>query len=58
MALDLATYTRAIAEALGIELDSEEFEAVLGQVERVADLVDRLPRVEDDAVTMAPRFEP
>jgi hypothetical protein len=55
---DLRNYTLAAAGLLGIELDDDEIDPVTAQVERVAGLVDRLPRVEDDAATMAPRFRP
>ena len=55
---DLRRYTIAMAELLGIALDADEIEPVVAQVERVAELVDRLPRQLDDASTMAPRFRP
>lgn len=55
---DLRRYTVIMAELLGIDLDSEEIEPVVAQLERVAQLVDHLPRQADDASTMAPRFRP
>ncbi len=55
---DLRAYTLATAGLLGIELAPEEVDDVVGQVERVAGLVDKLPHLEDDSLTMAPRFEP
>ena len=58
MAEDLRTYTVVAAGLLGIELDQDEIDPVVAQVERVARLVDALPRVPDDAATMAPRFTP
>ena len=58
MSRDLSAYTVATAELLGIELAADELDAVIGQVERVAELVDQLPRLEDDTITMTPRFEP
>jgi Asp-tRNA(Asn)/Glu-tRNA(Gln) amidotransferase C subunit len=47
-----------MAELLGIDLEPDEIEPVATQIERVAELVDRLPRLDDDALTMAPRFRP
>ena len=55
---DLRRYTITMAELLGIDLDADEIEPVVAQVERIAELVDRLPRQVDDASTVAPRFRP
>jgi|TARA_B110000037_G_C16931772_1_gene428905 Asp-tRNA(Asn)/Glu-tRNA(Gln) amidotransferase C subunit len=55
---DIRRYTVAMAELLGIDLEPDEIEPVATQIERVAELVDRLPRLDDDALTMAPRFRP
>ena len=55
---DLRAYTIATAELLGIDLSDDEIEPVRAQVERVARLVDQLPRVDDDSITSLPRFEP
>jgi len=55
---DLRAYTLATADLLGIDLAADEIDAVVGQVERVAGLVEKLPHLDDDALTMAPRFEP
>ena len=55
---DLRDYTLRMAELLGIDLDEGEISPVADQVERVAQLVDQLPRVDDDAITSTPRFEP
>ena len=41
---DLRAYTVAMAQLLGIELDDDEIDPVVTQVERVGDLVSRLPR--------------
>lgn len=55
---DFRRYTIAMAELLGIQLEEEEIEPVVAQLERVAQLVDHLPRQDDDASTMAPTFRP
>ena len=55
---DVRRYTVVMAEMLGIDLGSDEIEPVAAQIERIAQLVDGLPRQHDDAVTMAPRFRP
>lgn len=55
---EFRSYTLATAKVLGIELDDDEIDPVATQVERVALLVEQLPRVEDDESTMAPRFRP
>jgi len=53
---ELRDYTVLTAKLLGIDLDQDEIEPVATQVARVAALVDRLDRVDDDAITAAPRF--
>ncbi len=55
---NIRRYTVAMAEMLSLDLEPDEIEPVAAQIERVAQLVDRLPRLDDDALTMAPRFRP
>ena len=47
-----------MAEMLGIDLEPDEIDPVADQIERVGQLVSRLPRQVDDALTVAPRFRP
>ncbi len=54
----LRAYTLATARLLGIDLAADEIDPVVEQVARVAGLVELLDRVDDDAVTAAPRFRP
>ncbi len=55
---DVRSYTVAMAEMLGIDLEPDEIDPVADQIERVGQLVSRLPRQVDDALTVAPRFRP
>ena len=55
---DVRSYTVAMAEMLGIQLEPDEIDPVADQIERVGQLVSRLPRQVDDALTVAPRFRP
>ncbi|MFB0901357.1 MAG: hypothetical protein QMA93_00675 [Acidimicrobiales bacterium] len=55
---DVRSYTVAMAEMLGIHLEPDEIDPVADQIERVGQLVSRLPRQVDDALTVAPRFRP
>ena len=54
---DLRDYTLRMAELLGIDLDEGEISTVADQVERVAQLVDQLPRVDDDAIVATNALE-
>lgn len=54
----LRSYTVLTAKLLGIDLTADEIEPVVEQVARVAGLVDQLDRIDDDAITSAPRFRP
>ncbi len=55
---DFHSYTVAMAELVGLDLAPDELEPVVAQIERVAQLVEQLPRQDDDALTMAPKFRP
>jgi hypothetical protein len=55
---DFHSYTVAMAELVGIDLAPSEIEPVAAQIERVAQLVQQLPRQDDEASTMAPKFRP